>query len=131
MNNPLHTLSERVSVAYSHIRGSLGFRHPYARDNHYTAPPSLIRYTVERWSQEDERDNAYAGESYAPTYCIGCYGMHGAYCVGEHYIDDTLSADTFHVTCVPTLVRVRAIVGMLLCALRAVLGIDRRRTHQL
>jgi hypothetical protein len=96
----------------------LAFQRPHVRDNHYVSPPPAIRYMLERWSGEDERDNQQAGETYAPTYCVACYAW---YCVGEWYVDDTLSCDTFCVACTPPLTRTRALLGTILCALRAIL----------
>lgn len=92
----------------------------------YIPPPPAIRYTLERWTNEDIFDNVQvdAAKTYAPTYCISCYGAYGDYQVGEYVIDDTLSIDTFHISCAPRKVRWLALLGLIVCAFRAIMGID-------
>lgn len=89
----------------------------------YTPPPPVLRYTLERWDEAEER---YAGETYTHTDCCVCHTLHGVFQVGEYVIDDSLSIDFYHVGCAPRLVRWRALLGTVVCLLWAVMGIDTR-----
>lgn len=95
----------------------------------YTPPPKFLRYTLERWSYEDEQSNRWAGETYAPTYCPGCCGTRGEFTIGEYVIDDSQSKNIIHIRCASRKVRLKAWLGSLVCTLLAVLCIDRFAKH--
>jgi hypothetical protein len=90
----------------------------------YTPPPRLLRYTLERWSWEDEAEERHAGETYAHVDCVVCHTIFGDFRVGEYVIDDSLSIDFYHVGCAPRHVRWLAFFGTLVCLFRAIMGID-------
>lgn len=118
-----------IARAVATYKALTSFKHLTHQDNHYVSPPTAVRYTVERWTYEDARDNNFSGEAWTPTLCVACAGMEGDYCVGEWIIDDAYSIDTFHIACAPYHVRWLAVIGTLVCTIRAVLGIDKHHTH--
>lgn len=115
----LDTALRALGELYSHFWPERGHEH-----RHYVNPPERVRYTLERWTHTDVLYNRESGETHAPVHCSSCYGLHGAYCEGEYIIDDTLSLDTFHVRCAPPRIRLLALIGTIVCAFRAVMGID-------
>lgn len=101
--------------------------HKQYRGPVYTAPPRAIRYTLERWSWEDALGEHLActeTDGYAHNDCAYCHTLYGVFRVGEYVIDDSLSIDLWHVGCAPPHIRWLALLGTIVCTLRAIMGID-------
>lgn len=87
---------------------------------------TMTHATLERWTSLDDLYEQHAGETYGHTDCIVCHNLRGAYRVGEYILVEQEGHlyYTMHIRCAPRKLRARAVLGTVVRALRAVLGID-------